>query len=85
MLIFLVLAFAGKVIGCGLGAYWGGFKKNDALAIGFGMNSRGAMEIVLGALALQYGLIQEKVFVGLVIMAIVTSISSAPFYELFSA
>lgn len=81
--IFLLLAFVGKVVGCGLGAYWGGFKKNDALAIGFGMNSRGAMEIVLGVLALQYGLIQEKVFVALVIMALVTSISSAPFMNHF--
>lgn len=81
--IFLILAFAGKVIGCGLGAYLGGFKKNEALAIGFGMNSRGAMEIVLGVLALQYGLIQEKIFVALVIMALVTSISSAPFMNYF--
>jgi len=81
--IFLLLGFAGKVIGCGFGAYWGGFKKNDALAIGFGMNSRGAMEIVLGVLALQFGLIQEKIFVALVIMALVTSISSAPFMNYF--
>ena len=83
VLVFLVLAFAGKVIGCGLGAYWGGFRKKEAMAIGFGMNSRGAMEIVLGVLALQFGLIQEKIFVALVIMALVTSISSAPFMNYF--
>ncbi|MBS3946065.1 MAG: cation:proton antiporter, partial [Melioribacter sp.] len=76
--VFLVLAFIGKVVGCSLGAYWGGLSKNDSLIIGFGMNSRGAMEIVLGTLAYQYGLINEKVFVALVIMALVTSISSAP-------
>lgn len=78
VLIFLILAFVGKVVGCGLGAYWGGMNKEDSLAIGFGMNSRGAMEIVLGTLAFQAGLIQEKVFVALVIMALVTSLSSAP-------
>ncbi|MFA7289631.1 MAG: cation:proton antiporter [Melioribacteraceae bacterium] len=83
VLIFVVLAFAGKVIGCGLGAYWGGLKKDEALAIGFGMNSRGAMEIVLGILALQAGLIHERVFVALVIMALVTSLSSAPFMSYF--
>jgi Kef-type K+ transport system membrane component KefB/mannitol/fructose-specific phosphotransferase system IIA component len=81
--VFLTLAFAGKVIGCGLGAYWGGFRKNDALAIGFGMNSRGAMEIVLGVLALQFGLINERIFVALVIMALATSISSAPLMNYF--
>lgn len=78
VLIFIVLAFVGKVVGCGLGAYWGGMNKEDSLAIGFGMNSRGAMEIVLGTLAFQAGLIQEKVFVALIIMALVTSLSSAP-------
>jgi len=78
VLLFLILAFVGKVVGCGLGAYWGGMSKEDSLTIGFGMNSRGAMEIVLGTLAFQAGLIQEKVFVALVIMALVTSLSSAP-------
>lgn len=53
------------------------------MIIGFGMNSRGAMEIVLGTLALQFGLIQEKVFVALVIMALFTSISSAPLMNIF--
>jgi mannitol/fructose-specific phosphotransferase system IIA component (Ntr-type) len=81
--VFLVLAFAGKVIGCGLGAYWGGINKNNSLAIGFGMNSRGAMEIILGIIALRYNLIQEKVFVALVIMALVTSITSAPLMSYF--
>ncbi|KAF0152488.1 MAG: Na/H antiporter [Ignavibacteria bacterium] len=78
VLLFLILAFVGKVIGCGLGAYWGGMSKEDSLTVGFGMNSRGAMEIVLGTLAFQAGLIQEKVFVALVIMALVTSLTSAP-------
>ncbi|MDQ7818360.1 MAG: cation:proton antiporter [Melioribacteraceae bacterium] len=81
--IFLLLAFIGKVVGCSLGAYLGGLSKNDSLIIGFGMNSRGAMEIVLGTLAFQYGLINEKVFVALVIMALVTSISSAPIMSYF--
>lgn len=79
VLIVIALAFIGKVVGCGLGAYWGGMDKSNALAIGFGMNSRGAMEIILGLLALQFGLIQERVFVALVIMALFTSVASAPF------
>jgi mannitol/fructose-specific phosphotransferase system IIA component (Ntr-type) len=41
------------------------------------------MEIVLGILALQAGLIHERVFVALVIMALVTSLSSAPFMNYF--
>ena len=81
--IFLAIAFITKIFGSYLGAYWGGFTKNDAWIIGFGMNSRGAMEIVLGLLALEYHVIQEDVFVALVIMALVTSMSSAPFMNIF--
>ncbi len=83
VLLVLVLAFIGKVLGCGLGAYWSGANKNEALVIGFGMNSRGTMEIILGLLALRYGLIQETVFVALVIMALFTSIASAPMMSHF--
>src|SRR5690606_12462511 len=83
VLIILALSFAGKVIGCGLGAYWTGMSKNESIAIGFGMNSRGTMEIILGLLALQFGLIHESVFVALVIMALFTSIVSAPLMSHF--
>src|SRR5512140_1911632 len=76
--LIVVIASAGKLLGCGLGARLGGMSRAEALAIGFGMNSRGAMEIILGLLALQYGLIEEKVFVALVIMALLTSLMSPP-------
>ncbi|HPZ97889.1 MAG TPA: cation:proton antiporter [Phycisphaerae bacterium] len=49
-LVLLVLAIAcvGKVVGCGLGARSAGLARREAWAIGFGMNARGAMEIILG-------------------------------------
>jgi Kef-type K+ transport system membrane component KefB len=77
-LVIIVIAFAGKLIGCGFGARLGGFSRNESLAAGFGMNARGAMEIILGLIALESGLINETIFVSLVIMALVTSISSGP-------
>lgn len=77
-LIILVIAFAGKILGSGLGARLGGFNWKESLAVGFGMNARGAMEIILGLIALEVGLINEKVFVSLVIMALVTSMTSGP-------
>ncbi|MCC5877937.1 MAG: cation:proton antiporter [Candidatus Sumerlaeia bacterium] len=72
----LIIATIGKVIGCGLVANWVGMNKREAWAIGFGMNARGAMEIILGLLALQFGVIGEELFVALVIMALVTSMTS---------
>lgn len=77
----MVIATLGKVIGCGLGAMVGGFHKREAWAIGFGMNARGAMEIILGVLALEAGVIGERLFVALVLMAIGTSLSSGMFMQ----
>ncbi len=77
-LVILAIAFTGKIIGSGLGARLGGFSWRESLAAGFGMNARGAMEIILGLVALENGLINEKVFVSLVIMALITSMSSGP-------
>ena len=77
-LIIIVIAFAGKIIGCGLGTRLGGFTWRESFAAACGMNARGAMEIILGIVALENGLINEKVFVSLVVMALVTSMSSGP-------
>jgi Kef-type K+ transport system membrane component KefB/mannitol/fructose-specific phosphotransferase system IIA component (Ntr-type) len=76
--VVLVIACAGKILGCGLGARAAGLPRREAWAVGFGMNARGAMEIILGLLALQAGLIDERLFVALVIMALVTTIMSGP-------
>jgi len=81
-LVILLIAFAGKILGSGIGTRLGGFSWKESFAVGFGMNARGAMEIILGLIALEYGLINEKIFVSLVIMALVTSISSGPLMKL---
>ncbi len=83
VILVLVLAFAGKVMGAGIGARLGGMSGRHALAVGFGLNARGAMEIILGSLAYEAGLINHAVFVALIVMALITSISSAPLMRLF--
>jgi Kef-type K+ transport system membrane component KefB len=74
----ILIAFVGKIVGAGIGTRLGGFTWKESLAAGFGLNARGAMEIILGLIALENGLINEKVFVSLVIMALVTSMTSGP-------
>jgi Kef-type K+ transport system membrane component KefB len=78
VLVVLVVATAGKVVGCGLSARWSGWSLREAGAIGFAMNARGAMEILFGLLGYQHGVISERVFVALVVMAITTSMMSGP-------
>jgi Kef-type K+ transport system membrane component KefB/mannitol/fructose-specific phosphotransferase system IIA component (Ntr-type) len=73
-----VIACLGKILGCGLTARLTGMDWATSWSVGFAMNARGAMEIILGLLALQSGLIRQRMFVALVIMAIVTSMMSGP-------
>lgn len=83
VLIVLVLAYVGKVAGASIGARMGGLSRNNSLAVGFGLNARGAMEIILGTLAYNAGIIGKPIFVALVIMALITSLTSGPFIRLF--
>jgi Kef-type K+ transport system membrane component KefB len=74
----LVIGCLGKIVGCGLAARWAGLPPRTAWAVGFGMNARGAMEIILGLLALNNGLIRQRMFVALVVLAVLTSMMSGP-------
>ena len=78
VLILLGLATITKVIGATFGARWGGLRKYDALAVGFAMNTHGTLEVILGAIALSSGLINETIFVAILTMIIITIIISSP-------
>jgi Kef-type K+ transport system membrane component KefB/mannitol/fructose-specific phosphotransferase system IIA component (Ntr-type) len=77
-IIVIVVACVGKLLGAGGGARLSGMDRRLSLGVGLAMNARGAMEMILGLLALQYGLIRETMFVALVVMALFTSLVSAP-------
>jgi Kef-type K+ transport system membrane component KefB/mannitol/fructose-specific phosphotransferase system IIA component (Ntr-type) len=77
VLVFLI-ASAAKIVGCTLGSRAGGLRWRPAAAVGFGLNARGAMEIILALLALEAGLLRTQVFVALVVMALATSLVSGP-------
>jgi Kef-type K+ transport system membrane component KefB len=78
VLFVLAISIFGKVLGGFIGARLSGFKQNKAIAVGFGMNARGSQEIVLGLVALQAKIIDEKIFVGLVVMTFVTILMAGP-------
>lgn len=75
--VVFTVACVGKILGSGLGAVAAGMSARRALAIGSGLNARGVMEIVLASAALDYGLIDGRVFVALVVMALATTALSA--------
>jgi Kef-type K+ transport system membrane component KefB/mannitol/fructose-specific phosphotransferase system IIA component (Ntr-type) len=78
IMLILMLTVAGKLIGAVLGARWAGFPTRERWAIAFGLSASGAMGIILGSLALEAGIIRQRLFVALVLMAIVTSTLSGP-------
>lgn len=83
VLIILGIACIAKIIGAGIGSRMSGLNKNESLAIAFGMNARGSQEIVLGMLALQAKIIDERIFVGLVVMTMVTILIAGPVMKLY--
>lgn len=81
-LIVLSIAIIGKVGGVWLGAKISRLGDREALAVGFGMNARGAVGIILVTAAYQARIIDERVYVALLIMAITTSIISGPMMKM---
>jgi len=77
--IILVVACVSKIGAVALGARMAGMKVNrEVWAIGFGLNARGATGIILAGVGLANQVIDERIFVAIVVMALVTSLMSAP-------
>ncbi len=83
--IILLISCVAKLVGAGIGSKMSGMSTNQSLAVAFGMNARGSQELVLGLLALQAKIIDEQIFVGLVVMTIVTILIAGPFMKYFLA
>lgn len=77
-LVVFVVASVAKIVGCSVGARISGMPWRESLVVGFGLNARGAMEIILALLARDAGLVDDRVFVALVTMAILTSLIAGP-------
>jgi Kef-type K+ transport system membrane component KefB len=84
--VLIFFAFLGKLVGCGVGALLFKYSLRESAIIGFGMNGRGAVELVVASvvLGLSNDLLKAKViseplltgdqFSGLVLMAFVTTL-----------
>lgn len=72
--VVIVVACIGKIVGCSAGALISGLTRKEALSVGVGMNGRGAVELVLAGVGLEYGVITQDLFSVVVVMAFVTTI-----------
>jgi len=79
VVLVLAVAMASKLGAVLLGARLAGMRLNrDTWAIAFGLNARGATGIILAGVGLANGLIDERIFVAIVLMALLTSLMSGP-------
>jgi len=77
--LILAVAFVSKIGSVLLGARMAGMPINkEAWAIGFGLNARGATGIILAGVGLANKVIDERIFVAIVVMALITSLISGP-------
>jgi len=83
VITLIAVAVAAKLLGCGIPAMLSGFSLRESMAIGFGMNGRGAVEIVVATIALNSGIFSKPeptpalvsaLFSSIVIMAVVTTV-----------
>lgn len=75
----IVVAILGKIIGCGGTALALGMSKAESALIGLSLNNRGAVEIIIAAIGLSYGIIDSKIFSILILMAFCSTIFSICF------
>ncbi len=77
-LVTVVLAVASKIVGGYAGARLGRLNHWEAFALGSAMNGRGLVEIVVAAIGLRLGLLTAAAYTIVVLMAIATSMLTAP-------
>lgn len=77
-LAILALAIVGKFGGSAIAARLTGSPPREAAAIGVLMNTRGLMELIVLNIGLDLGVISPAIFTMLVMMAVITTVMTAP-------
>jgi Kef-type K+ transport system membrane component KefB len=79
--LIIVVATVGKFGGTLAAARWMGQSWRDSAALGALMNTRGLMELIVLNVGLDLGIISPRLYAMLVIMALVTTVATAPILQ----
>jgi Kef-type K+ transport system membrane component KefB len=82
-LVIIAVATAGKLGGSALAARLTGMKWRESLQLGALMNTRGLMELIALNIGYDMGILSQRIFTMLVIMALVTTIMTGPLVTFF--
>jgi Kef-type K+ transport system membrane component KefB len=72
----LVVSFGSKIAGGYVGGRLAGLERPEALALGYGLNGRGIMELVIATIALEKGFIGPSLFSLVVLVGVVTTLAT---------
>jgi Kef-type K+ transport system membrane component KefB len=82
-LLIIAVATAGKLGGSAMAARLSGMKWSESLQLGALMNTRGLMELIALNIGYDMGILSQRIFTMLVIMALLTTIMTRPLFTLF--
>ncbi|WP_214318060.1 cation:proton antiporter [Nonomuraea sediminis] len=80
--VLLVVAIIGKFAGAYLGARLSGLSRWEGLALGAGMNARGAVEVVVAMVGLRLRILDVAAYTVVILIAAVTSLIAPPLLRL---
>ena len=83
--VIIGVATLGKLGGSALAARLTGMKWRESLQLGALMNTRGLMELIALNIGYDMGILSQRIFTMLVIMALVTTVMTGPLFTLFGA
>jgi Kef-type K+ transport system membrane component KefB/nucleotide-binding universal stress UspA family protein len=76
--VVVVIASISKFVGAWVGARFARLPSREGLALGVGLNARGALEIVIATVGLSLGVLNQASYTVVVLMAIATSMMAGP-------
>ena len=80
--VIILVAIAGKLGGSMLMSRWTGMSWTDSFSIGVLMNTRGLVELVVLNIGYDLGILSDRIFAMMVLMALVTTFMTGPLLSL---
>jgi len=81
VLAILATACFSKIVACSGAARLSGLDRRTSLAVACGMNARGAMGVLLAGIGMENGIVDQGVYVALVVLSLVTSLVAGPLMQ----
>ncbi len=76
VIVFVLLAIVGKMVGCGLGAKLTNFDMTRSFRVGVGMIPRGEVALIIANMALAKGIISTNIISATILMVIISAIGT---------